>query len=90
MGGSTRQCQVVPPHVLLETAAYLLAAMAGVFLSRAVVRYWPMDDRFIAVAQVVIRHLLAAAVLIILAGLVEGLISSWLASVWFRPMPVVS
>jgi uncharacterized membrane protein SpoIIM required for sporulation len=71
------------PHLLLETAAYLCAAMAGVFLSRAVVRYRLDSERLAQVIRAVLTLLAVALGLVVIAALSEGLWGRWLAGQWF-------
>jgi hypothetical protein len=76
---------VVLPHLVVETAAYLCAAMAGIFLSRAALRYRLTGERFAQVALAVSWLLLAAVALVALAAVLEGVWGRWLGSLWFRP-----
>ena len=81
---------VVLPHLVVETVAYLCAAMAGIFLSKALQRYRWTGERFETVGRAVLTLLAVAAMLVFVAALLEGLWGRWLAGLWFRSLPVWS
>ena len=80
---------VVLPHLIVETAAYLFAATAGIFLSRACQRYRLTSDRFEQVGRTVLMLLTTALVLVVAAALLEGIWGCWLARLWFRQWEII-
>ena len=80
---------VVMPHLVIETGAYLCAAMGGIFLSRALGRYRLMSDRFEQVGRSVLILVAVAMVMVILAAMLEGLWGRWLARQWFAGLEVM-
>ncbi len=64
----------VTPHLMVETLAYLLAAMAGIFLSRGALRYRWTSERFLSVGAAVLRLAGLGAVLVATAAILE---STW-------------
>jgi uncharacterized membrane protein SpoIIM required for sporulation len=88
IGAGLRLGAVVLPHLLVETAAYLCSAMAGIFLSKAVQRYRFMGERFEIVGRSVLSLLAVSLALVVLAALLEGIWGRWLAGLWFHQLPV--
>lgn len=63
------------PHMALEAASYVLAGLAGVFLSKALLKYALESKRLESVIRSVALMLLFAAVLVVLGALWEGFIA---------------
>ncbi len=59
------------PHTLLETLAYVLAAMAGVFSGRCVLQYRPSSKPFTRVGRSILRLLAVAFFVLLLAVIFE-------------------
>jgi len=60
------------PHLIVEAIAYILIAMSGVFLSRALTRYSWNSEAFLQVGGAVLNILLMATVLLAVAGALEA------------------
>jgi uncharacterized membrane protein SpoIIM required for sporulation len=60
------------PHLVTEAVAYVLIAMSGVFISRALTRYRWTSDPFNQVGRAVLNILAFATVLLIVASLIEA------------------
>lgn len=75
---------VAMPHILVEVVAYVAASMAGIFLSRALVRYRWTGERFRVVGNSVLRLIAIGAALVLVAAVLEGLWGRWLAGMWWR------
>ncbi len=71
------------PHLLLEAGAYVAAAMAGVFLSKAVQKYRLDSAAFRQVAGSVARIAAAALLLLLLAAAAESLLAPALVRALF-------
>jgi len=63
------------PHLSLEAAAYTLAAMAAVFLSKAVQKYDVGSERFTRVGASVLRISALSLVLLVVACAVEAFVA---------------
>jgi len=63
------------PHLFLEAIAYILIAMAGVFLSKALQKYELGSTRFNQVALAVGKIGLLAAIVLVVASLVESIVA---------------
>jgi len=59
------------PHLVLEATAYVLGALAGIFLSKGLAKYEIETVEFKMVARASGSLVLIAAILLTLAGLVE-------------------
>lgn len=70
------------PHLALEATAYVLAAMAGVFFSKAVQKYGLGSRDFVQVMGAVGRVGAAALAMLVLAALCEA----WLAPAFIRAL----
>ena len=72
------------PHLLLEASAFICAGVAGVFLSKAFLRYALESEAFGSVLRSVSMLLLIGLVLVLAGAVLEGLFAShlvgWLAS----------
>ena len=64
----------VLPHLLLEASAYVIASLAGIFVSKALVKYGPRDPAMAEIVQVAAVMVLLAATILVAAGLIE---STW-------------
>jgi hypothetical protein len=62
----------VAPHLVVETLAYLLAAMAGIFLSRGALRYAWTSERFLSVGAAVLSLAGFGILLVALAAVLEA------------------
>jgi uncharacterized membrane protein SpoIIM required for sporulation len=71
------------PHLLLEAVAYILIAMAGVFLSKALQKYEMGSTRFNQVGLAVLRIAALAAAFLVVASVVEALVAPALISLLF-------
>jgi hypothetical protein len=71
------------PHLLLEAAAFVCAGVAGVFLSKAFLRYTLESEAFGSVLKSVSMLLLTGLVLVCAGAVLEGLLAAhlvgWLA-----------
>jgi uncharacterized membrane protein SpoIIM required for sporulation len=72
------------PHLLLEAIAYILIAMAGVFLSKALQKYEMGSAKFNQVAMAVARIALLAGVFLVVASIVEALVAPALITALFN------
>ena len=75
LGVLLRTAAGVLPHLALEALAYILAAMCGVFLSKALAKYEITSSAFAQVGMAVLR-LLGIALLLLSAG---AAVEAWLA-----------
>ena len=79
--GSLKQGLVAPlailPHLTLEVLAYVLAAMSGVFLSKAVVKYDLGSTSFERVRGAVLTLAFLSMALILLAAALESFFAPW-------------
>lgn len=66
------------PHLLLEGGAYVVAAMASIFFSQALMKYPVTDERFRIVAFASVRLFTGATALLLLAALFETQLAPWL------------
>lgn len=66
------------PHLMLEAAAYVVGAMASIFLSKALLKYPLRDERFRAVALACLRLFTVAVALLLLAAVFETQLAPWL------------
>ena len=71
------------PHLLLEAVGYVLVAMAGVFLSKALQKYELGSPRFTQVAGAVGRLVALSALTLALAGVVEACVAPTLIRFFF-------
>ncbi len=78
-----RTMGAILPHLALEAMAYVLAAMAGVFLSRGLRRHGIDSDAFRQVGLAVSRIALAGALLLCVAAAVEAWITPRLVALLF-------
>jgi uncharacterized membrane protein SpoIIM required for sporulation len=62
----------VAPHMLGEVSGYILASMAGILLSRGLVRFSPSSSQFHRVAGVVLTTAFLSASLVVLAASLEA------------------
>jgi uncharacterized membrane protein SpoIIM required for sporulation len=71
------------PHLLLEAIAYILVAMAGVFLSKAIQKYDLGSAKFNQVALAVFRIAALAVAFLVVASVVEALVAPALIGLLF-------
>jgi len=71
------------PHLLLEAVGYVLVAMAGVFLSKALQKYEVGSARFNQVTVAVAKLSVLAALTLVLAGVVEACVAPALIGLFF-------
>lgn len=76
------------PHLVSEALAYILAAMAGMFLSKALSKYRWSDDKFYRVLRACTVILLLAIGTLLLAALLESHAAPWLVQRLFAGMPI--
>ena len=63
------------PHLFLEALAYVLVAMGGVFLSKALGKYKVDSSRFAQVGGAILRVVLTSMALLVLASAVEAVLA---------------
>lgn len=68
----------VTPHLLMETVAYILAAMGALFLSKALTLYPPSDERFQKTAWASFQLLVVSSLLLGLSCLTEYILPGYL------------
>ncbi len=73
----------VSPHMVGEVAGYVLASMAGIFLSRGLVKYPLGSDRFQRVGAAVLGIAVAAAGLVALSAWLEATLAPGLLRALF-------
>ena len=61
------------PHVIAEAIGYILIAMSGVFLSRAMTRYSFQSSAFLQVGSAVLNILIAGFMMLLIAAILEAL-----------------
>jgi uncharacterized membrane protein SpoIIM required for sporulation len=66
------------PHLALEAAAYIVASMAAIFISKGLLKYPVSDERFRVVARSCLKLLLASVALLIVAALFETQLAPYL------------
>ncbi|MFT7622689.1 MAG: hypothetical protein ACI9WU_001864 [Myxococcota bacterium] len=71
------------PHLILEAVAYILAAMSGVFLSKALEKYDVGSVLFTAVVAAVIRLSVISGLILIVAATVEAELAPRLVALLF-------
>jgi uncharacterized membrane protein SpoIIM required for sporulation len=76
----TRVVAATVPHMLIEAAAYIVAGIAGVFVSKAILRYALESERFGSVLKGAGMLLLIGLSLIAIGSLLEGLLAPQLAT----------
>ena len=81
LGALGRALASILPHLLLEALAYIVAAMAGVFLYRGLRRHPVQTAAFRRVLVAVLRLLALAAVILVVAAAVEAHVAPWLVDV---------
>ncbi len=70
----------VMPHLLLEAVAYVLASLAGIFLSKGLSRYNLRDERIPSIARAVAVLLVGAFAAVVGAAALETVLPSALSS----------
>ncbi len=65
----------ITPHLVFEATAYVMAGMAGVFLSKGLLKYSLDSDRMLSIVKTVGFIVLLAVVLVGLGALWEGFVS---------------
>jgi uncharacterized membrane protein SpoIIM required for sporulation len=71
--GKTFVC--ILPHLVLEAVAYILVAMSGVFLSKAIAKYRFDSDEFFQVGSAVLRIFWLSLAVLVVAALVEATVA---------------
>ncbi len=71
------------PHLFLEAIAYILIAMAGVFLSKSLQKYEIGSATFNQVAMAVARIAALALIVLVIASVVEALVAPALITLLF-------
>jgi hypothetical protein len=71
------------PHLFLEALAYILIAMAGVFLSKALQKYEIGSGQFNQVAMAVARIAALSGLLLVVASAVEAMVAPALIQLFF-------
>jgi hypothetical protein len=71
------------PHLILEALSYILIAMSGVFLSKAIQKYALASPQFAQVGGAVIRISLLALGILVLASILETQVAPVFVSVLF-------
>ena len=71
------------PHLVLEAIAYILVAMSGVFLSKAITKYAISSDEFLQVGTAVLKIAGAAVAILVLAAAVEARLAPVLVDTLF-------
>ena len=64
------------PHMVIETTAYVMAAMCGVFSGRCILKYKIGSVAFAFVCRAILRLLVIAIAILFLASVVESLVAS--------------
>ena len=72
------------PHVIGEIAAYVIAAMAGVFFARLISRYRLLSPKLIPIAQSILFLVGVGLVVLTAAALIEGLVADYLSDLVFH------
>ncbi len=80
-----RLAACVLPHMLVEATAYVLVAMAGVFVSQGLARYGLGSDRQIGVVGAALRLGLGGVVGLIAAAWLEARFAPFLVRLFFGP-----
>lgn len=62
------------PHIFLESVAYILSALAGIFVSKAICKYSIFSDEFFRVTQASLVLVLIAMVCVLFGGWLESLV----------------
>lgn len=82
-GYVARTMAAIVPHLIFEAVAYVLIAMAGVFLSKALQKYPIGSPRFQAVSHAATRIVAFAALALVAAALLEALVAPRLVDLLF-------
>jgi len=83
LGYLSKTMACVLPHLILEAMAYILVAMAGVFLSKALSKYALSSPQFAQVGRAVLQIAAIAAACLILAATVEARLAPLLVKALF-------
>lgn len=75
------------PHLVAEAVAYILSAMAGMFLSKAMLKYRWSDAKFYQVLRACTVILLLALGTLLLAACLESQVAPWLVRRLFTTIP---
>ena len=78
-----RTVAAILPHLALEAVAYILAAMSGVFLSKAFEKYELRSDRFRIVLDACVRIAFASILTLAAAAVVESWVTPLLVAALF-------
>ena len=80
--GKTFLC--IGPHLVLEAIAYILVAMSGVFLSKAVAKYRYDSDEFLQVGSAVLKIFWTSLAVLVVAAGVEATVAPFLVELLFE------
>lgn len=83
LAGAAELAVTVAPHLLFEIAAYVVAAMAGVFLGRMALRYRPLSPKMRRLTVGILRLVAVGLVLVFLGAGAEALWAGWLAGSFY-------
>ena len=75
------------PHLVLEAVAYILVAMSGVFLSKALTKYSLGSAEFLQVGSAVLRIFWMSMAVLVAAALVEAYLAPELIELLFLGSP---
>ena len=70
---------VVAPHLVTEASAYIMAAISGGIVSKAVIMEKPFSERFKKIIQDALVIFFIAVILLIIAAFIEASITKKLA-----------
>ncbi len=73
----------IGPHLVLEAIAYILVAMSGVFLSKAIVKYRYDSEEFLQVGSAVLKIFWMSLLVLILAAGVEATVAPFMIDLLF-------
>lgn len=79
--GKTFLC--IGPHLVLEAIAYILVAMSGVFLSKAIAKYRYDSDEFLQVGSAVLKIFWTSLLVLIVAAGVEATVAPFMVELLF-------
>ena len=79
-----RTMAAVLPHLVLEALSYIIGAMAGVFLSKALSKYSASSDAFAQVLGAVLRLSAISGALLVAGAAAEAMLAPALVEMLFR------
>ena len=72
------------PHLICEIAAYVIAAMAGVFFARLISRYRLLSPKLVPIARSILFLVGIGLLVLTAAALLEGLVAGYLSDLIFH------